>query len=237
MPVKMIPIVSKQGDNFDFYLTFKHSMVGPGVIILGDQFGLQPWLKMVADEFAERGYLVSVPNFNWQRHSLFETDLEGEPKLPKPADTRLKTSQELQNYDKYIGIIDSVLNKSRSHPACNGKIAIVGFSLGGTYSFLAAARLDPDVAIAFYPIDIENHLTKGKFIDCPTIIHVGRKDVYMKEKNIKKIHAALIGKFNIAIYQYEAGHGFSNSQDLPNFQPEAKNLSFERTFNLLDSLK
>ena len=237
MPEKMIPIVTKEGDSFDSYLTLKCSVMGPGVIILCDQFSLQPWLKSVADEFAEHGYLVSVPNLNRYHNSHLETELEVERRIPKSIDNTSKPSHDLLNYEKYIGYIECAFDKIKRHPACNGKIAIVGFSLGGTYSFLAAARFDPDVAIAYYPTDIQRHLAEGKFIDCQTILHVGRKDIYMKEKNIKKVHAALIGKFNIAIYQYDAGHGFANSQDLPNFQPEAKNLSFQRTFNLLDSLK
>ena len=59
----------------------------------------------------------------------------------------------------------------------------------------------------------------------------------MKEKDMKKMHAALIGKFNMAIYQYDAGHGFVNSTNLESYQPDAKVLSFQRTFDLLDSLK
>ena len=237
MPEKRIPIVTKEGDCFDSYLTLKHSVIGPGVIILCDQFGLQPWLKSVADEFAERGYVVSVPNLNGYHNSYLETELEVERGISKSRDTSSKPSHDFLNYEKYIGYVESAFNNIKLHPACNGKIAIVGFSLGGTYSFLAAARFNPDVAIAYYPTDIQRYLAEGKFINCQTILHVGRKDIYMKEKNIKKIHAALIGKFNIAIYQYDAVHGFANSQDLPNFQPESKKLSFQRTFNLLDSLK
>ena len=54
---------------------------------------------------------------------------------------------------------------------------------------------------------------------------------------MKKMHAALIGKFNMAIYQYDAGHGFANSTNLESYKPDAKVLSFQRTFDLLDSLK
>lgn len=237
MAGKIIPIVSKNGEVFDLYLTFKHSVVGPGVIILGDQYGSQPWLKIVAEEFAELGYLISVPNFSWEHYSNLETDLAREQKMPKLKDTRANSSQEIHNYDKYIGYIESVFNKLKSHAACNGRIAIVGFSLGGTVCFIAAARLEPDAAIAYYPIDIQNYLAEGKFVNCQTILHVGRNDIYMKEKDMKKMHAALIGKFNMAIYQYDAGHGFANSTNLESYKPDAKVLSFQRTFDLLDSLK
>ena len=66
---------------------------------------------------------------------------------------------------------------------------------------------------------------------------MGKNDHYMTKENTQKIHAALIGKFNIAIYQYQAGHGFANSENLEIFNPEARALSFQRTFDLLDSLK
>ena len=139
--------------------------------------------------------------------------------------------------DNTLGDIGCVFNTIESHSGCNGKIAIVGFSEGGTLSFLTAARLNPDAAIAYYPTHIQDHLHEGKHINCQTILHMGEHDHYMTKENNQKIHAALIGKFNIAIYNYQAGHGFTNSKNLENFNPEARALSFQRTFDLLDSLK
>jgi len=139
--------------------------------------------------------------------------------------------------DTTLEDIECVFNTIKSHSGSNGKIAIVGFSVGGTLSFLTAARLNPDAAIAYYATHIHDHLHEGKHINCQTILHMGKNDHYMTGENTQKIHAALIGKFNIAIYQYQAGHGFANSDNVEIFNPEARALSFQRTFDLLDSLK
>ena len=234
---EVIQIFSTQGYSFESYFSCQNSTFGPGVIILGDQSGLQPWSIKVADEFAKQGYLVCLPNLGWHQHTQCEYYLQNGQRIQK-AEEAISTPTKGQSVlEQSIEIIESVFNKVTVHPACNGKIAIVDFSSGGTYSFLTAARLDPDVAIVYYPIDLQRHLGEGKYIDCQTILHIGRNDTYMKEETIKKIHAALIGKFNLAIYQYDAGHAFANSDDLSHFQPEAKQLSFQRTFDLLDSLK
>ena len=86
-------------------------------------------------------------------------------------------------------------------------------------------------------LDDRANLFLSLMVGQQTILHMCKHDHYMTKENNQKIHAALIGKFNIAIYNYQAGCGFANSKKLKNFNPEARTLSFQRTFSLLDSLK
>ena len=187
---------------------------------------------MTADNFAKNGYLACAPNLYWHSRSAIVADKTKEVEYLQDPHFYSKIVQ-----DSALGDIECVFNTIKSHSGCNGNIAIVGFSVGGTLSFLTAARLYPDAAIAYYATHIHDHLHEGKHINCQTILHMGKNDHYMTKENTQKIHAALIGKFNIAIYQYQAGHGFANSENLEFFNPEASALSFQRTFDLLDSLK
>ena len=171
-------------------------------------------------------------HWHWHSHSSIVADKTKGVGYLQGVNSYSKLDQ-----DATLGDIECVFNKIKSHSSCNGMIAIVGFSVGGTLSFLTAARLNPDAAIAYYATHIQDHLYEGKHINCQTILHMGENDHYMTKENTKKIHAALIGKFNIAIYQYQAGHGFANSENSQIFNPEARALSFQRTFDLLDSLK
>lgn len=229
---KIIQIFSKRGDGFSAYLAHPLARKCPAIVLLSDLVVLDPWIKKTADIFAKNGYLACAPDLYWHSRSAFVADKTKEVGYLQGVNSYSKLDQ-----DTTLGDIECVFNTIKSHSGCNGKIAILGFSEGGTLSFLTAARLNPDAAIAYYATHIHDHLQEGKHINCQTILHMGKNDHYITKENTQKIHAALIGKFNIAIYQYQAGHGFANSKNLEIFNPEARALSFQRTFDLLDSLK
>ena len=229
---KIIQIFSKRGDGFSAYLARPSTHKGSAIVLLSDLVVLDPWIIKTADIFAKNGYLACAPDLYWQSLSSVVADKTKEGEYLQVINSYSKLDQ-----DTTLGDIECVFNTIKSHSGCNGKIAILGFSEGGTLSFLTAARLNPDAAIAYYATHIHDHLHEGKHINCQTILHMGKNDHYITKENTQKIHAALIGKFNIAIYQYQAGHGFANSENVEMFNPEAKALSFQRTFELLDSLK
>ena len=228
---KIIQIFSKRGDGFSAYLTHPSARKCPAIVLLSDLVVLNPWIKKTAEIFAKNGYLACAPDLYWRSRSTFVADKTEEVGYLQGVNPYSKLDQ-----DTTLGDIECVFNTIKSQSGCNGKIAIIGFSEGGTLSFLTAARLNPDAAIAYYATHIHDHLHEGKHINCQTILHMGENDHHMTKENAQKIHAALIGKFNIAIYQYQAGHGFANSKNLEIFNPEARALSFQRTFDLLDSL-
>ncbi|MDC0191183.1 dienelactone hydrolase family protein [Rhodospirillales bacterium] len=223
---------SKRGDGFKAYFAHPSARKGPAIVLLSDLVVLDPWIKMTADNFAKNGYIACAPDLYWHSRSAIDADKTKDEGYLQDLNSYPKLDQ-----DTTLGDIECVFNTIKSQSGCNGKIAIIGFSVGGTLSFLTAARLNPDAAIAYYATHIHDHLHEGKHISCQTILHMGKNDRHMTKENTQKIHAALIGKFNIAIYQYQAGHGFANSEYLETFNPEAKALSFQRTFDLLDSLK
>ena len=237
MSGEFMKIFSEKGDHINAYLALPNTTTAPGVTILSDPLHYGSWIKGVADEFSRHGYLVCVPELNYYDHGNTQankTQLSGKKQIDYSFPN---FHQDLATQKLTMEILENVFNKIKSHTYCNGKIATVGFSWGGTLGFLAASRLNPNALIVFSPKHIEYYLQEGKLIDCDTILHMGKLDYHITEKTSQKIHAALVGKFNIAIYLYEAGHGFADSQDLDNFCPEAKTLAFQRTFNLIDKLK
>lgn len=232
MPGEMIKIVSMQGDSFSAYLARPVQPTGPGIVILNELFDINPWIKRIADEFSERGYLVCVPDLFWRSHNTLFNDANNRVGFRGALKYCAKQDRNLAVSD-----VERVMEKLQSHPNCNGKIASVGFSMGGTLSYLAAARLEPDAAVVYYGTHIQDHLDEGKNINCQTLLHMGKYDINISAEENQKIHAALIGKFNIAIYKYDTGHTFANSDDSANFHSEAAALAHKRSFDLLDNLK
>ena len=66
---------------------------------------------------------------------------------------------------------------------------------------------------------------------------MGEHDETFTVEDRGKIHAALIGKPNVAIYMYDAGHAFANSDRQDVYNAEAAELAHQRSFELFAQLK
>lgn len=133
--------------------------------------------------------------------------------------------------------VEQTIMHMKSARWSNGHISIVGFGEGGLLSYLAACHLNPKAAIIYHGIGIQNYLEDGKHIKCQTVFHFGNKDTNILGEPDHKIHAALIGKFNIAIYKYDAGESFTNEDDPVNFVSDATRRAHERTLDVLCDFK
>ena len=153
----------------------------------------------------------------------------------KVQDERNGPSQSICNSNDAWGLgeLGHAMQHMRSAPESNGKIAVIGFGEGGEQAYLAACRLNPEAAIIYHGTGIEAFLEEGRHIDCQTVFHAGKDDPHMTGATDRKIHAALIGKFNVAIYKYDAGAAFTNEDDPVNYVPEAARLAHKRTLDVL----
>ena len=224
--------IASQDSQFQAHLVKPSQDKGPGVVMLNETLGITPWVQNVAVEFAQHGFLVCIPNLLWRSNANYLLNSN------EGADLQ-QTPNCCYNFDQEVAIkdIESVVETLKAHSYCNGKVATVGFSMGGTLSFLTAARLMPDAAVAYYPPHLEDHLDEGKYITCQTVLHMAKNDTNVSAENNHKIHASLVGKFNLAIYRYDAGHAFANPNHLANFDIQAATLAHKRTFDVLDALK
>ncbi len=100
---------------------------------------------------------------------------------------------------------------------CNGRIAAIGFCMGGRIAFLAASRAGVDAAIGLYALGIAKHLDEVRKMAVPLQLHYGLSDEHIPKSEIDTVAAAAAGNGNIEIQLYPgAGHGFFNRT----FSPE-----------------
>ena len=170
----------------------------------------------------DRGFACCLPSTKVEAQDL--------RKRPCRSINRPHNSWELEE-------LDHAMRHMRSTPGSNGKVAVIGFGHGGQQAYLAACRLKPEATIIYHGTSIDDFLEEGRHIDCETVFHMGYDDPYMTDEADRKIHAALIGKFNIAIYKYHAGDAFTNEDDPVNYVREAALLAHRRTLDVLCKLK
>jgi carboxymethylenebutenolidase len=173
------------------------------VIVIHENRGLSDWVRGVADQLAEAGYLAIAPDL-----------LTG--KAPNGGRTSdFATSDDARNAiyaldgDAVIANLDAIAEYAKSIPAANGKLAVAGFCWGGSQTWrVAVARDDLVLACPFYGTAPEDAAAFAA-IDCPVFGFYGGDDNRVNatiEPTAEAMSSA--GKsYEPQIYE-GAGHGF-----------------------------
>ena len=198
----MTTIKSFDGDDFDGYLALPASGYGPGIVVLQEIFGVNDYLRSVADWYAAHGFVALVPDLFWRLQPGIElTDAD-----------RAKAIELYMQLDKTKAVEDSAaaLKFLREHPACSGRVGAVGFCLGGNLAYLLSVRYQPDCAVGYYGVGIENALDEAKNLTTPLLLHIAGRDQNCPPEAQAKIQAALEKNPLAKIYVYpEADHAFA----------------------------
>jgi carboxymethylenebutenolidase len=177
------------------------------VIVIHEIFGLTDWIRAVADQLAEDGFIAVAPDF-----------LSGKAPGGKGTealanrDEAVKLVRELApaDVDKRL---DGVRAWALKLPAGNGRVATLGFCWGGARSFgYAAAQPALDAAVVFY----------GTAPDVPALATVKAPVLGLYGGDDARVNATIpptevemkrLGRtYEPHIYE-GAGHGFLRAQD------------------------
>ena len=173
------------------------------LLIFSEMWGVAPKKREMADDYARRGWCAMAPNMFWR------SEFTG----VVPFDQADKAWQRLQafDFDKSADDCRTAAAWLRASPHCNGKIAAIGFCMGGRIAFLAASRAGVDAAIGLYALGIAKHLDEVRKMAVPLQLHYGLRDEHIPKSEIDTVAAAAAGNANIEIQLYPgAGHGFFN---------------------------
>ena len=66
MSSQTIEITAQDGGRFTAYLAKPAQGSGPGLVLLQEIFGINDYMKSMADRYAEEGYVVLVPDLFWR---------------------------------------------------------------------------------------------------------------------------------------------------------------------------
>ena len=227
---KTITLAATGTHAFDAYAATPASGRGTGVLILSEMFGLNEPMRRLAASYAERGYPALVPNVFWRSTPSVGLAYEGPER--ETAWQRLRTF----DFDVAAADLRVAVDALRAMPSCTGKVAAVGFCMGGRLAFLAAARAGVDAAVAFYALGISRHLDEMPGIACPVQLHYGTSDEHVPSSEVDAVATAARTNPNIEMLLYPGvGHSFFNSVR-PTYDATAAALAEQRVTRLLESL-
>jgi carboxymethylenebutenolidase len=134
----------------------------PGLVLLHDEWGLTPQTRAWVRRFAEMGLYVVAPDlFDGQR--------------PADADQAAAMREALGGIAG-VGRVNATLEVLKHHNRCTGRIAVMGWRMGGELAYHAAAyRTDLAAAIVFFGDPIQ-FLTILHANETPILAFYGEDD-------------------------------------------------------------
>lgn len=223
-----VEITAQDGGSFDAYMTLPKSGKGPAILLIQEIFGVNTHIRGVAEQYATDGYVVLAPDLFWRAEPHIELAYE---------ESGFKKGFEYMqgmDFGKAVADLGATLAALRKRPEVTGKIASIGFCMGGTLSFLTAASTDIDAAVCYYPGGVDQQLDKAGSVKAPMLFNFGGADSHIPDEAVQKVEAAFKGR-DAAVHRYAgAEHGF-NCWDRGSYQQKAASLAHGRTLQFLST--
>jgi carboxymethylenebutenolidase len=226
MAGRWITVKAKDGGSFKAYLATPEKGSGPGIVLLQEIFGINAYIRGVADHYAEEGYVVLAPDLFWRIEPGIELGFS-------EADRQKAFAyREKFDVDKSVEDIGATIAALKALPECKGKIGAIGFCLGGLLAYLSAARLGVDCAVSYYGVGIEKALNEASKIKCPMVLHIAEKDKWTPPAVVEAIKKAFEGRPEVEIYVYPGvDHAFAR-KGVANFDKPAAMMAHSRSIAL-----
>jgi carboxymethylenebutenolidase len=217
----MVTVSSKAGGQMEGALCEPPGSGKSGALVVVHEWhGLNEVMKLHCEQFAQAGFLALVPDL--YRGKVAKNDEEA-GKLIATFD-----------FQKAVRDIGDAVAFLRSHPRCNGRVAVAGFCLGGALT-LAAARYVPalDAVVPFYGLP---RISPDEFANLKTPIcgHYARVDEWANPSVAEEIQRKVrAGGGQMDLYVYDAAHAFMRSTDSSRYDPKSAGLAWQRSVDFL----
>ena len=202
----------EQGDRqvHSFVVYPEVSEKATAVVVIHEIFGLTDWVRGVADQLAEAGYIAIAPDLL----SGTAKDGGGTAELGSPDEAR-KVIATLPP-DQITADLNAVVKYVSGLPAANGKVTVGGFCWGGRETFRFATNNDEvKAACVFYGNGPDSAEAVAR-IDCPVYGFYGGNDARVNAtipETTELMKAA--GKTYEPVIYEGAGHGFMRAGEAP----------------------
>lgn len=214
------PFVARNGKSADGILQEPAGTdKAPAVVLIQEYWGVNAHVVSLAERLAAEGFLVLAPD-------LYHGHIA---KTPEEAGQMMGALDRAQALEEIGGAIDVLSAHARS----SGKVGILGFCLGGAFSFSAAAVLPGlSAAVPFYGIPDASKVDLSK-IAIPVQAHFAKTDQWAKPELALAVKTQLDAKHvPMELHLYDAQHAFMNDTR-PVYDATAAKLAWGRAVSFL----
>ena len=132
--------------------------------------------------------------------------------LPYTDEGRAKAQalRAAQDTDQYASDLGDTVAALRGRDDCTGKVGVMGFCLGGKYTYLSSVRHPIDAAVGYYGVQIDEHLDEADGLKCPLVLHFAETDPHVPAETVAAVQARMGDWANVDIHIYPGTeHGFN----------------------------
>lgn len=211
-----IEITAADGFTLGAYLARPEGEPRAGVVVIQEVWGVNKWVRSVADRFARHGYLAVAPRMFDRLQFGFESENYGADHFPRVA-------QMMKDFDLEAAMRD--LEAAVGVAGEAGRVGITGYCFGGRMTWVAARRgLGLTAGSGYYGGGVPNYIDLQPRI--PLEMHYGDRD---KGIPLEQIEALKARWPEVDIHLYAADHGFCNSDRAVTFDEAACKSASART--------
>jgi carboxymethylenebutenolidase len=225
---KWIDIAADDG-TFQAYLALPHIGKGPGIVLIQEIFGVNRHIREVADQYAADGYVVLAPDIFWRAEPRVELGYEGAER-----DKGIAIMQQT-DFSKTLKDLGAAAQALRRLPEVDGKIATIGYCLGGRLAYNSAASGFVDAAVAYYGGGIQKQLERAAEIKVPILFHYAEEDSGIPLSAVGEVKESFAGRDNAEFHLYGSVHHGFNCPYRAAYQQHASALARGRTLVFLAS--
>ncbi len=191
---------------------------GPGILLLHAWWGLKPFFKQVCDRIAEKGFTVLAPDL---RDGQIAATIDEAKALMEKSEGQI------------IG--DTVFTaKDHLQKLTNGKIGLVGFSMGAAWALIVASTVPDQVGamVIFYGNEGVDY---GK-ITAKVMGHFCEVDEWEPTEFVDNTFAEFAkAGVDATRHNYPGTSHWFVEEDRPEYDAAAAQLAWERTIEFLNS--
>jgi carboxymethylenebutenolidase len=215
-----------EGSPASGYLATPDTIAGaPGVVVLHAWWGLTEPFRQVCDRLAEAGFVALAPDLYRGKTTASVEEAE-----------TLASSLDGES-ERVVGDIRGAVRFLRQQNGVDkdhGKLAFIGFSLGGAYAFTMSVTLAEEIAavVTFYATYSGPDFTRAK---AAYLCHFAEDDLFEPAEAVAEMEQTLedAGK-RTTFYTYPGTtHWFFESNRPDAYNPSAAALAWERTVTFL----
>jgi carboxymethylenebutenolidase len=224
---KSLQVTTPDG-TFQAYIARPKRLPAPAVVVLHEVFGVNDDMRTTCAELADAGFMAVSPELFWRQERGVDLSVTSAPDWEKGI--RL-----YQAFDLDAGVRDAkaTVDATRQLTDCSGKVAVMGYCLGGLLTFLTIARTDADAGIAWHGGRTEEFLAEAANIRAPLLMHLAEADEFIPMQAQQQIKAALAGKPQVEIHSYpDCRHAFARHGG-SHYNAEAARTANARTIEFL----
>lgn len=198
------------------YLAEPSAAAHGNVVVIHEWWGLTDQIRRVCDRLAGEGFRALAPD-------LYDGVV---------AKTSDEASAKMSSLDFGRAIQQHIRGAAQHLSAAGGKVAILGFCMGGALTLGSSAALSElDAAVCYYGIP-PGFDPRG--LRVPVLLHFAKKDDWCTPELVDKLEDGLKSSGKpYELHRYDAQHAFANENRPEVFDPTATDIAWRRSVDFL----